>query len=209
MIFKEKAAQALAACEKGLRDLLAEAAQVGDYDVVGLLTECAREVGQIASQFHPEVRPTNAQDRTISEAATSTPASQPAGMSRTLKTSRRNYPKFIQRENELVKIGWSKGRKREYEHRAPCRILQPLIDALAKAGSRGKRFSTDQLLPLSEADGATVPDYQVYAMFGWLKHAGLIKQHGRGSYSLQNAGQLLETVQQAWSALPEDRADKN
>jgi len=34
MTLKEKAEQALAVCEKGLRDLLAEAAQVGDYDVV-------------------------------------------------------------------------------------------------------------------------------------------------------------------------------
>jgi hypothetical protein len=207
MTIKEKAAQALAACEKGLRDLLAEAAQVGDYDVVALLTECAREVGQIASQFHPEARSTNAQNRTVSEAGTSTSASQPAGSSRAPKSPRRSYPKFIRRENELIKIGWSKGEKREYEHKAPFRVLQPLIDALAKAGTRGKRFSIDQLLPLSEADG-TVPDYQVYAMFGWLKHAGLIRQHGRGSYSLQNAAQLFETVQQAWSALPQDRADK-
>ena len=147
MTLKEKAVQALAACEKGLRDLLAEAAQVGDYDVVVLLTECAREVGQITSQFHPAAQSTTAQDRTVSDAATSTSASRPTGMSRAPKSARRSYPKFIRRENELIKIGWSKGEKREYEHRAPSRILEPLIGALAKAGTRGKRFSIDQLLP--------------------------------------------------------------
>lgn len=115
------------------------------------------------------------------------------------------YPKFFRDGEVLVKVGWSKRQKAEYEHRTPFRVLPLLQAALSKPGGNRRRFTMDSILPLSDEVGGgqmQVPSYQAYAALAWLKSIGLVVQHGRQGYSIPHPDQVAKTVEARWSGLP-------
>ena len=112
------------------------------------------------------------------------------------------YPRFLRDGNHLIKIGWSKKEKAQYEHKAPKAVLHLLLASLIAAGREGHRFTTDDVLPLREAsDGAEVPSYQAYLCLAWLRSEGLIEQHGRQGYSLPNPDLLTASLEKCWERL--------
>jgi hypothetical protein len=112
------------------------------------------------------------------------------------------YPKFVREGDSLVKIGWSKREGKPYEHRAPRGVLRALVQALARVGSGGERFTVEGILPLKDAaDNSDIPDYQAYLTLAWLRSTGLITQHGRQGYSLPNAEELERQSEQLWGNL--------
>jgi hypothetical protein len=110
------------------------------------------------------------------------------------------YPKFVREGDNLVKIGWSKSQRAEYEHKSPKRLLAVLCESLTSAN--GKRIMMDKVLPLKDsANGSAFPDYQSYVCLAWLKSSGLVTQHGRQGYSLPKGIELKESVETLWSNL--------
>jgi hypothetical protein len=109
--------------------------------------------------------------------------SPPAPLRHRGRSRKNEYPKFLREGQSLVKIGWSKSDKKPYEHRAPKRVLDVLVAALLELGQGGRRFTTDELLPLRDGKD-DIPSYQAYLTLAWLRAEHLVRQHGRQGYSL-------------------------
>lgn len=125
---------------------------------------------------------------------------QPAGL---------GYPKFRREGETLIKIGWSKNTKSEYEHRAPRRVVDALLKGVLTAGGAGKVFTVENLLPLPDPTDATaIPGYQVYLVLAWFRTEGLLQQHGREGYSLFTTIDLEKTIEERWLALPNRKTAK-
>lgn len=213
--------QALQECESQLRGLLAEAAAVGDYEAALQLTEWARGVAVLETVRLPANKvgwnssltrhhEDDGADHTSSSERISTKNSTRQRKKNSVHVARRKrktagaaYPKFARFKNELVKIGWSKKAKKEYQHKAPHRVVDSLVDHLIKVGAAGKVFSTEQLFPLRVKDNdSEIPSYQAYLCLAWLRNQNLIEQVGRHGYRMAEPTSLREAVEQQWRALP-------
>lgn len=183
-----KAIKVLTRCEADLRALVASAADGGDYDAVLRITSWAKQIASMPG-VTPAVRPVD----------------RPTGANTKKAAMRPVYPRFLRRGDLLVKIGWSKREKSEYEHKAPRQAAFVLARAAADAGKDGRLFQVNALLPLTDLkDGSVVPDYQVYLVIAWWRGIGLLDQHGRQGYSIPKANQLQQAVESAWMKLPEE-----
>lgn len=181
-----KGQAALAKCESELRALLSQAASSGDYDAVIKLTSWARAVagltgGDLISFTETALK--NAPKR---------------------KAPGTTYPRFERRGDSLVKIGWSKREKAEYEHKAPLASVALVAGKVRKKGADGRIFQISGLLPCESTDGETiVPDYQVYLVVAWWRELGLLEQHGRQGYSLPKPDEFAKSVERATTELLE------
>ena len=177
----EKAKAILTACEAELRALVAQAAKSGNYDAVDQVTSWARSISALSGSAVPAIAPNSHRQKI--PAAT--------------------YPRFGRRGDVLVKIGWSKREKAEYEHKAPLTSVVFVANIVKKKGADGRIFQVSTLLPCEDADGTTIPDYQVYLVIAWWKLLGLIEQHGRQGYSIPRASDFVSNVKKACSNLVE------
>ena len=183
-----KALKTLAKCEADLRALVSFAADSGDYDAVLRITSWAKQISVM-----------------LGNTSTVVLENKPGSESAKKLVTRPTYPRFLRRGDQLVKVGWSKREKSEYEHKAPRQSALVLARAAAEAGKDGRIFQINALLPLSDPkDGTEIPDYQVYLVIAWWRSTGLLDQHGRQGYSIPNASQLYQAVESAWTRLQEE-----
>ena len=188
-MFKNKAVKSIRQCETELRSLLAAAADAGDYEVVIQLTSWAQQLAALAASAEAGASPQK----------TANIAPRPLAK-RPIKG--KDYPRFGRRGESLVKIGWSKREKAEYEHKAPKRAIDLLVSALVRTGTNGRIFQANDVLPLADPDeGSEVPAYQVYLTLAWLRSLGLVDQHGRQGYSITKSKELVVSVDRAWHSL--------
>lgn len=117
----------------------------------------------------------------------------------------KSYPQFRREKNEtLVKIGYSKSDRRKYEHRSPRELLDHLAIAVAELGS-GDRLVTSESLLASNVPGlAGVPTYQTYLCIAFLVHHGLLVRMGRSGYAISRESQddFVAATSAAFKALP-------
>jgi len=188
------------ACETDLRRLLAEAAAEGDYSSVLRITELARAVGALGSEGRGAPAASGGANGEIQRSTT-------PSTGRKARVPAETYPRFYRRGDELVRIGWSKKERKEYNHRAPRRAIDAVAAAVRELGTRGRMFTGDKLLPLKDpTDGSRMADYQAYVALGWLKQLGIVEQHGRRSgYALIPGKQIDSTITAAWPELAEWR----
>lgn len=199
-----RAAQALRETEASLRDLLSKAAAAGDYAGVVQIASWASMIKELADSCRegktgaPVVaaglRKTG---RSIARAIAATRARASHA------TSRKDYPRFFRRGDHLVRVAWSKREKKEYQHKASHAVLEALAGVMAEAGNDGRVFSTDDFLPINDADGSHVLSYQAYVCIALLKHTGLIDQHGRQGYSIPRLAEFRDAVESLWRNLPQ------
>jgi hypothetical protein len=131
-------------------------------------------------------------------------ASNQVGSSSRGKSNSPKYPLFVREGGNLVKIGWSKSEKKEYEHKAPRHVLKLLASVLSKVAAGSKRITMRQVLPLTDrTNGSEVPSYQTYLCLAWLRSIGLVRQHGRQGYSIPNGLILESSVENRWQELRE------
>jgi hypothetical protein len=183
----DEAKKLLVKCEAELRALVAQAADVGDYDAVMRITYWAKNLALMTGASHAS---TIAQVRNARPAATSS------------KRTSATYPRFGKRGDQLVKIGWSKKDKSQYEHKAPRHVASVLADAVLKAGSDGRIFQVADLLPrVAPPVSPDVPGYQVYIVIAWWRSAALLDQHGRQGYSIPRPKEFAAAIEYAWQSL--------
>jgi hypothetical protein len=174
--------------------LVADAAAAGQYDAVHQLATWARVIADLVRE------PSSPTPSAAVRIAASAAPGNPIGRQR----EKSAYPKFCRRQNDLVKIGWSKREKKEYQHKAPHAALRALAATIGRVGAGGKVFSLERCLPLTEgATNESIPEYQVYVCLALLKHARLVDQHGRRGYSLRYTRGFMEAVDASWRQLPE------
>jgi hypothetical protein len=115
------------------------------------------------------------------------------------------YPKFFREGNALLKLGWSRKSRAEYEHRAPREAVLAVAARVAEVASTTSRFAVEDLGEVRVARGEEpVSDCQVYLCIAWFRRAGLVVQHGRRGYSLPIAPRKFPAkVKVAWGELRE------
>jgi len=230
----EQAVEVLGETERRLRGLVAQAAAAGEYDVVDRVTDGARTLAALSRNLQNgdsgqqdvtgKASPSTALDGATSQgirqkasagAGSQARSASPGRASATNRTKRQpakgDYPKFYRRGDQLVKVGWSKKEREEYVHKAPRRALDALAAAITRRSSNGKPFAADEVFsatrPLKDGhDGSEIPGYQAYVALAWFKQAGIVKQHGRGGYSLKNGANVPDAVLASWQKLPEESA---
>ena len=189
----------LAETERTLVGLANEAGAARDYDQAASLIELARKIKQSGEQF----RGTASRVAEESNPLDALMKLDPAAESKVPIRSRNRlgqYPKFVREGDNLVKIGWSKSQRAEYEHKSPKRLLAVLCESLTSAN--GKRIMMHKVLPLKDpVTGSAFPDYQSYVCLAWLKSGGLVTQHGRQGYSLPKGIELAKSVETLWANL--------
>ena len=203
----EKARQILTSAESGVRALVSDAANAGDYDDTLTLTNVAMAISSLSKSAEtvnkrdtrpavpqPNVKPVAFQDNQRTNGKTTTRKSR--------KTKQKDYPRFIQSDGDLVKIGWSKSASNEYQHKAPREVLSVIADVLnVQRMDDGVLRPPQEFLPLSNADGEKIPDYQSYLCIAWLRDIGVVERHGRHGYCVPDPTSIEERIEQAWNQL--------
>lgn len=110
------------------------------------------------------------------------------------------YPRFERDGDRLIKIGWSKKAREEYEHRAPKAAVDAVVHRLETGTTSDQVFAIDDLMPISQGDENDVPGYQVYIIMAWLREAGVVHKRGRDGY-VKNGVALQDAVSEHWGTL--------
>jgi hypothetical protein len=181
-----EAMELLRTTEKELRALIDKALQGGQYG----------EVAQVASLAERL------------KALTHSPPSHTTAPSRVRKVRVKikqpkagEYPKFFRDSDKLVKLGWSRKKASEYEHRAPLRVAELLLSSIRKKVSDGESFAATDVLPLGSAS-EHIPEFQGYVALRWFFTEGLVTKLGRDRYSLSTKRLGTEGLAGLWGRLP-------
>ena len=193
MTSREHAAEAVRVAEKAVGKLVSEMGAAHDWDEAARLIDLGRQLRLLAEQtvsLGSTASPSTESETFVSQRAAGKPG------------SKKTYPHFFREGETLVKVAWSKSQRSEYEHKAPRKVISLLVEALAKAGPKAKRFTMDKLLPLRDGGGgAEVPEYQVYVGLAWLRDQRLVEQHGRSGYSIGRPETLVADSATCWDKL--------
>ena|ERR1700678_615040 len=198
-----RAARIVGDAENNLKKLLAETATGGDYSLVVQLAGWAHNLSDLLAEIVKAAPPGTAPENPeiVADNAKREAAPAPAI---TWKRRPGDYPKFSRNGDTLVKIGWSKAQKNEYEHKAPRAVLTDLVAAISAVSARKNRFVMETIMPLkSSADGAEYPSYQVYLCLAWLRAQDLVVQHGRQGYTIKPKIDLNTKSKELFTLLPE------
>lgn len=195
--------------DEGLRSLMEKAVRSGRYSEVAQLAEIAKALGKVSREWagadasaEPERVETH---RAIAGSAT------PATLLAAGKTAKRTsaiaadatpiYPKFERDGNRLIKIGWSKREKAEYEHKVSRDAALAVYLRLGKISTTAM-FRMEELLPIQLPDGTEVPSYQSYLMLAWLRHINQIEKRANDSYQWTVEEISTSSFDDAWGAIP-------
>ncbi|MCP4667769.1 MAG: hypothetical protein GY849_15545 [Deltaproteobacteria bacterium] len=168
---------ALGECERAIRDIIATAAQAGDYETVDLGREVALEVSTLRSNSSGVIL-----QNQMSPAPTVPKPPNKAKRKRSPKSSK--YPRFEVSGNNLIRYGWSKKEKDEYSHKVSKEVFDHILHAISQIGAinRGPHTAESIIDHANKEADELIPNYQVYAILGFLKAKNTIEQQGREGY---------------------------
>jgi hypothetical protein len=199
----QRTTAALGAAERALATLASEATGESKYDVAAQLIDLAKELNTLSSRArrlldHNGAGTASRDGRHAVKRRPQVVVQDPLGRPR-----KGSYPRFVRDGESLVKIGWSRTEKAEYEHKCPKRVLPLLASAIGGAGSNNKRFTVERILPLVDpVEDREVPIYQVYLGLAWFRELGLIAQHGRQGYTVIADAPIDALLELHWGQLP-------
>lgn len=200
--YKDKATTVLEKCERDLRTIAASALQEGAYEIARTIADLAAAIAEHRAGAGldggknvaaPSPHPGNAQ--TEGKASTA----------QTRRTGANRYPRFVRRDNRIVKIGWSRTNKREYEHSAPWDAVVAFAAHIRTHTRPGRIFTVDDILPVPGYDtGDEMPDYQLYLSLAWLRAMGFVSKKGRRGYIAEHAALTDEALSRHWAGMASD-----
>lgn len=205
MVAIESAKSSLAHCEKELRRAASGALNAGDYTAARTVLSLAETIAEHRARLDRDddkqdaAAPETARTRASANSRNAKPQIAPKPTRRTKPGS---YPRFIRRDDKLIKIGWSKRNKQEYEHKAPGSVVFAIAGHLRTHTRDGKLFTVNDMLPVPDPEqGGELPSYQVYLALAWLRSAGAISKHGRDGYAPDHARLTEKAMANQWDAL--------
>jgi hypothetical protein len=191
----------LAAAEQRLRALITQAADEGDYLAVTRLAEAAEGLRRTTKMLEgtehklPEESIPPPPDVPAANAESASAASVVS-----IRRTTKEYPRFERQSDRLIKVGWSKKDRAEYEHRTDKDIASAVSLYLAEARIE-KTFRMDDLLPIG-IEGNEVPLYQAYLVLAWLRDRGLIGKQGKDGYRWLVGDFDEPAFEAAWGSTP-------
>lgn len=206
MQYREEANRIVVSAESSLRSIAEKALLDRAYGDVAHLAWVADQLRGLSERTQPGNGITPAPTTDLPPSATSS-GHQNRRRPKAPTRRPRGYPRFERDGNKLVKIGWSKKHREEYEHRAPRDAVAAFARHLGGTVSEGHIFAVEDLMPVRVVDGDDeVPAYQVYLTLKWLQDVGAIEKKGRDGYALRNRNLSEGGLEEYWSALPEWKA---
>ena len=190
----QEAENVIREAELVLRDLISKALAEQRYGDVKQIADLADKVAQRLSG--------NGIHLSISRGVVALPKRQKAPVKTKRKTrAKSGYPKFVRDEDRLVKIGWSKKNREEYEHRVPREAVLTFLRHLNGNVEEAKVFDIEGLLPVQDSAGEDVPGYQIYVVVAWLREARVIEKKGRDGYFIRDKSVLSGELNDLWESL--------
>lgn len=174
--------------ERNLREVIAEAAQAGDYHSVDVARGAALEMRRLREHLQGPPNVQNPQSSDTSQHFTSKRKGQKSA-----------YPKFEVRNGTLIRVGWSKKNRREYTHKAPKTVFEQTIKAMASLGqTRNGTVMAEQIIEQLESTSSEhIPSYQVYTVLGLLRDRDCIQKIGNEGYRWPE--QLEDNARKVWA----------
>jgi len=191
----QEAESVLLEAESKLQELLKRALKAQQYSEVAQVARMTEEVRRIVRGLSGPHTP--ASSRTESEF-------RPRRKQRRkgIQNNGRTYPVFERDGDRLVKVGWSKKNRVEYEHRASRKAVTAFVQHLARKVCGTDLFDMEGLLPVPDSTGGDVPDYQSYLTLRWLQEVGVVEKRGRDGYVLRTPSLGEAKLEELWSAVP-------
>ena len=191
--------------EQELRGLIEAALHEQRYGDVASIADMADGLSRLlasSSSYSKETDPKKVDDS--ARLAPTVPLTKKGKSGRRGTTGSRQsaYPKFGRAGDRLIKVGWSKKNKREYEHRVPRSAVDALLGKLSTNVAPDQVFEIESVLPLVDQANEEVPAYQVYVTMAWLREVCLVEKKGREGYVISDADAVLKGVDDHWLRLP-------
>lgn len=213
----QKARRVILEAESSLRDLISRALDEQRYGDVKEIAELADRVARLisrndiqlsaspssgtAEKSAPRYSLTNKEPDPDTKNLDLSPVRKPSAKKKDNSRTKSKYPKFVNDGDRLVKIGWSKKNKAEYEHRVPREAVQGFLRHLDQSVEPEKLFDIESLFPVQNVSGEEIPGYQIYVVIAWLREAGVVEKKGRDGYLVHDKTALGE-ANELWNALP-------
>lgn len=198
----QKAHGVLRATEESLRDLIRTAVEEQRYAEIAEIAELANSVSKLIRGATPAPRVAAAEPHAGNGIARSSPPPRlKKKVAKKKLASKSEYPWFGRDGDRLVKVGWSKKNKKEYEHRVGRDVVQAFAKHLDSAVTAGEMFDVDGLLPIVDPAGDEIPGYQIYVALAWLRSIDVIEKKGRDGYVLRRPEALRGDMNEIWNDL--------
>jgi hypothetical protein len=203
-----KAIELIAACEAEIKQLIQGALAERRYEEIPQLASLASHLAIAVSGTAAAAQVGQSDDKKVVPAVSEV-RRQVGPQDAEVKAKARHrradaYPRFERQGDRLVKIGWSKKDRAEYEHKAPLVAVEAVIDAIDKVTGKGAYLRVEDILPVKQKDEEEVPSYQVYLVVAWLREIGAIERLGNDGYKVQGERASLDG-QELWNQTPERR----
>jgi hypothetical protein len=104
------------------------------------------------------------------------------------------YPKFLVREDTLVKVGLGRDRRSEYEHTVSKAEFDSIVSGIAELLKAHRSFSADAL-----QNTLACPAYRTYIVLALLRKVGVLDSRQRGKYTARSAESLQSDAGKAWT----------
>lgn len=195
----------LSQAEVQLASRLQKALEDREYSDVVELASVSQQVHELIQSMHGEEWASEPRISVRSESVSHAEAHNSIPRQPKIDVPRRRatiYPRFARMGDRLVKIGWSKRDRAEYEHRAEKFAVSAVVSALRRFGSR--ELTIDSLTPVHDKHGTEIPSYQVYLVVAWLRACGAVEKAGRGGYVLNPERLTVAAVNELWAQLSGD-----
>lgn len=188
--------------EAALRELIQSALEKQQYSDIAKVAQIADAVSKILSMEDLTKWP--------EPVATSVKSSQPRLVRKrerpkpkSASAIQKEYPKFIRDGERLVKVGWSKKNRKEYEHRVPFAAVMCFARYLVESIAPDTLFQIDDFLPVIDSEKQEIPSYQIYVTLAWLISMGAVEKKGRDGYFIVAGRLSIEIVNKLWARLSE------
>lgn len=201
----EQIIEILRKTESDLQQVIVEAAQARDYRGVDMARTAAVNIQNLRARI------LNPASKLEPKSTNGMSPVKRKGLPR--KGTRSAYPKFLVKNDALIRVGWSKKQRREYTHKTPRFVFDGTVKAMAALSQSGAGpFTAEQIIEqVNSIESETVPSYQIYVVIGLLRKTNCIKQIGREGYRSPEA--FVKKAEKCWRKLSSkgnqrgDRAD--
>lgn len=194
----------LQACSSQLMGLTEAALADGDFDAVIYVTTVLKRLShlQLASATDSEATSALRSEAHFREVDDSSPSISGHHSAKGKTRTKIAYPRFRREGSYLVKVGWSKKTRQEYEHRATFEVVLAVAASLDEKTTAGRTASADEVAPsVADGRGDEVPSYQLYLAIAWLRSERLLNRIGRKGYTSAAPGELAARARELWDEM--------
>lgn len=194
--------------QREVMNALAKAANEGDVEAVDSARRLVGELRAAAAELIE--RPQTTRHKAGLSAAKNGASKRKRASSdiKEKKQRDRTYPEFFVRHATLYRRAWSRKKRSEYEHKVPRQTVDEVVRAMCGiAAAETKPVSVESILAkVNRSSSVSIPQYQVYLVVSWLRHAQQIEQVGRDGYQIPP--DIAQKAVELWQQL-ELRSAKN